>query len=270
MQTTPLRVVVALVALLGATIILVIYFLVKKFGESKIWELVLRSVKSESEAFLINKAILYSIYALLALAFLAVLGVPIQNLLVAGGILTLAISFAAQTVISNAISGLFLMVERPLKIGDFVELKNSGISGRVKSISLFSTLLLTPNGEMARIPNATFFNDIIINKTSTVARRLEVKVGVSYDDALRALEVFKEYFTNHPDILQVPEPEIFIEDFGEYYVTIRMNLWVPTKKWYEMYKRVREDILKVCKENKIEIPYPIYVVDLKDHKRRST
>ncbi len=239
-----------------------IYFLFEKIGKEKLWEVVVRSTKSESEAFILNKLIVYTFYFILTLAVLAALGVPIQNLLVAGGILTLAISFAAQTVISNAISGFFLMLERPLRIGDFVELKNNNISGTVRSIGLFSTLISLPSGEMARIPNSTFFNDIIINKSGTVARRLEVEVGVSYDDALKALKIFREFFSNYENVLRYPEPEIYIKDFGDYAVIIRINVWVPTKKWYEIYKKIREDILKVCNENDINIPYPIYVVEL--------
>jgi len=262
--------VVSPLALIEVAIVVLIYILLKKFGEGRIWEFILKNVKNESEAFLINKVVMYMIYALLFLAILGVLGVPVQNLLVAGGILTLAISFAAQTVISNAISGFFLMMERPLKIGDFVELKSSGISGRVKSISMFSTTLLTPTGELARVPNSTFFNDVIINKTSTVARRLDVRVGISYENALRALEVFRDYFTKHPEVLQVPEPEIFIEEFKDYYVVVRLNLWVPTKKWYEMYKTIHEEILKVCEKYNIKIPYPIMEVRLKDREQQST
>lgn len=251
---------------LSIVVLLSIYLIIRKVGEDKLSELLVRSLGDENLAFMGVRIITYLIYALLIMAFLSAIGVPIQNLLMAGGILTLAISFAAQTVISNAISGLFLMIERPLKIGDFVELKNSGISGKVQSFNIFSTMLLTIDGELARIPNSTFFNDIIINKTGTVARRLQVRVGVSYSDALKALDVFRSYFSKHPDVLQVPEPEIFIEDFGDFYVLIRLNLWVPTKKWYDMYKSIREEIFKVCQKYNIEIPFPIHVVYLKDQK----
>ena len=236
--------------------------LLKLFGEDSLRTIVLRYVTSEESAEILARLILYALYSILGLIFLSSLGISLQSLLMTGGLLTLAISFAAQTVISNGISGLLLMIERPVKIGDYVEVKGTGVVGTVVTISLFSTALKMDNGEIARIPNSTFFSNVIVNKTRTLARRVEVEVPVRYEDVEKAIEIIKKYAMKDPDILAEPPPEIFVSEYGEYAAIIRLNAWVSRDKWYEVFKRIKKDILTELEKASLSIPYPLMNVKI--------
>ncbi|UXD21240.1 mechnosensitive channel protein MscS [Ignicoccus pacificus DSM 13166] len=241
-----------------------IIVLTRTYLHKKVVEVLARYVTSEDVMFMVqwvSAAVLYLIgFALILTAF----GISISSLLVAGGFITLAISFAAQTTISNAISGIFLLMEKPVKIGDLVIIKDSGVGGVVKSISILSTTVRLWNGELARIPNSKFFESVIINQSGPLVRRLEVEVGVPYDldKVKRAVEALKRFLDKEKYILKVPEPEVFVKDFGDSAIIIRINAWVPTKKWYEVYKEIRMKIYEKLVSEGVDIPYTtITVID---------
>ncbi len=255
-----------MVNVVGLAVAIAGIVVLKALGENTLRSTILKYLGSEESSEVLVKLTLYGLYSLFGLVFLSSLGISVQSLLMTGGLVTLAISFAAQTVISNGISGLLLMIERPVKIGDYVEVKNANVRGTVISISLFSTALRLDNGEVARIPNSTFFSDIIINKSKTLARRIEVELTVGYDDVDKAIEVLKKYAERDPDILAEPRPEIYVLNYEDYGVNIRINVWVPRQKWYEVFKRIRRDILSELKKASISLPYPTYVIVKTDRK----
>jgi len=250
----------------------------KKYLQRSIIEILAKYIPNEDVMFMAQWVVMGIVYTIGALLVLTGLGISINNLLVAGGIITLAISFAAQTTISNAISGIFLILEKPVRIGDYVYIKDSGVSGVVKSISIFSTTVRLWSGEMARVPNSSFFGSVIVNQSIPTVRRLEIELGLPYDlnKLENGIEAIIKTIRKEKYILRVPEPEVFIKDFGQSYVTVRVNAWVPTKKWYEVYKEIRFKLYKALKESGIDIPYTTIVVvnkashDVTDQKSSST
>ncbi len=255
---------------LGIGVAIVGFVLLKVFGENTLRSMILRHVQNEESAEVLVRITLYTLYTLFALVLLSSLGVSVQSLLMTGGLVTLAISFAAQTIVSNGISGLFLMIERPVKIGDYVEVKNANVRGTVVSISLFSTALRLDNGELARIPNSTFFSDIIVNKSKALARRIEIDITVDYNDVNKAIEVLRRYAERDPEILAEPRPEIFVLNYADYGVTLRMNVWVVRQKWYEVFKRIKGNILEELNKASISLPYPTYIIINSDQKQQPT
>ncbi len=238
---------------LGLAIIVV----TKTYLNKVILELLAKYSPSEDLTYMGQWLSTLFLYLLGGLLIVKGLGFSISNLLVAGGFITLAISFAAQTVISNAISGIFLIMEKPIRIGDFVYLKGAGVSGAVKSISILSTTIRLWNGELARVPNSKFFEDVIVNQSMPIVRRLEVEVGVPYDleKVKKTIEVVKKALDSSKYVLKVPEPEVFVKEFGSSSVVVRVNAWVPSKKWYECYKQIRYRIYEELVRAGIEIPF---------------
>ncbi|ALU11874.1 small mechanosensitive ion channel protein MscS [Ignicoccus islandicus DSM 13165] len=234
----------------------------KIYLSKKILEILAKYSPSEDLTYMGQWISTLFLYLFGALMVVKGFGFSISDLLVAGGFITLAISFAAQTVISNAISGIFLVMEKPIRIGDFVYLKEAGISGAVKSISILSTTIRLWNGELARVPNSKFFEDVIVNQSMPIVRRLEVKVGVPYDleKVKTAIDVIKRAMNNSKYVLKVPEPEVFVEEFGDSAVIIRVNAWVPSKKWYECYKQVRYTIYEELVKAGVEVPFTTITV----------
>ncbi|MQJ21755.1 mechanosensitive ion channel family protein, partial [Escherichia coli] len=122
-------------------------------------------------------------------------------------------------VVGNLVSGIFLAIERPVKIGDGISVSN--VVGIVEDVNIFSTIIRTYDGLFVRIPNSTIFTSNITNYTAHVARRFEYVVGISYsDDAQKAIEVIKKVIEDHPLALKKPEPQVFVDNLGENSVNI--------------------------------------------------
>ncbi len=202
-------------------------------------------------------------YALIIiLAFVSVtpvLGVNLTGLLVAGGILGVAIGFASQRVVSNFLSGIFLLAERPIKIGDQIVVDN--VSGIVEDMSIMSTIVRTFDGLYVRIPNERVFSSNITNPVANVARRFEYVVQISYsDDAKKAIEIIRNVIERHPFALKIPPPQVFVDSFGESGVNIIARIWAPSKIWLEVKTSLLWEIKVELEKNGIEIPFPQRVI----------
>jgi small-conductance mechanosensitive channel len=201
----------------------------------------------------------YGIMIVAILWVMPMIGLEPAGLMVAGGIVALAIGFASQSIISNLISGLFLMGERPVKIGDLVEI--SGNLGFVEDIHIISTSIRTLDGNYIRIPNETVFTTSIINYTSTPVRRFEYSVGISYaDDAELAIQIIKNLINDHPLALVSPGPQVYVEALGDNSVDIVVRVWSPSTEWFPVKMDLLWMIKKALDEAGIEIPFPQRVV----------
>ncbi len=208
---------------------------------------------------LLNKIIYYGIIIIAAVSVLHELGINLSGLLVAGGVLGVAIGFAAKSVIGNLISGIFLMIERPIKIGDQVNIEN--ISGFVEDIHIFSTVIRTYDGLYVRIPNEKVFMADITNYVAHAARRFEYSIGISYsDDAEKAVKIIREILEAHPFVLKNPAPQIFVESLGDSSVNIIVKIWAPTQVWYSVKTELLWKIKKELEINGIKIPFQQRVI----------
>jgi len=203
----------------------------------------------------LSKVIYYVLVIIVVISTFGVLGVDLTGFIIAGGILGIILGFALQSATSNFVSGLFLFWERPLKIGDLVEI--DGQIGRVVDISIISTKIIGLDGVLIRIPNEKVFQAIINNPSKTIARRIDFVVGISYrSDAEKAYNVIRDIVLKHPFVLVYPEPEIFVEELGDSSVNIRVRVWTPTSEWYNVRKELLWKIKKALEQAGIEIPYP--------------
>jgi len=208
---------------------------------------------------IIIKVVFYIIIIIAVLAILPTIGVRLSGLLVAGGIAGLAVGFASQSIIGNLISGIFLIIERPIKIGNSVNI--DGIAGIVEDIRIISTTIRTFDGLYVRVPNQKVFTADITNFVANVARRFEYVVGVRYsDDADKALEIIKSIIEEHPLALQNPAPQVFVDNLGDSSVNIIVRIWAPATEWLEVKTELLWKIKKALETGGIEIPFPQRVV----------
>ncbi|ADC66254.1 MscS Mechanosensitive ion channel [Ferroglobus placidus DSM 10642] len=208
---------------------------------------------------LLTKIVYWSIIIIALLSVAPLLGLNLSGLLVAGGIAGIVIGFASQSVVANLVSGIFLMIERPVKLGDQVEV--GGVSGFIEDINIMSTIVRTYDGLYVRIPNEKVFTSNIVNYTGNVARRFEYKIGIRYnDDADKAVEIIKEVVENHPFVLKYPKPDVFVEDLGDNAVIISVRMWAPATEWFAVKMELLYKIKKELEKNGIEIPFPQRVV----------
>jgi len=241
-------------SLLFFTLILVIGVLI-----ARIVSINVRRALSErlpvNERELLTKLVYYGIVILAFLAALPQLNVDLSGLLVAGGIAGIVIGFASQSVISNLISGLFLMFERPIQIGDNINV--SDVTGSVEDIRVLSTVIKTFDGIYIRIPNEKVFTSNITNYVHNVARRFEYLISIRYqDDADLAIRIAKEVIEIHPFALRNPSPSVFVDNLGDNGVNLTVYIWAPARNWWEVRTDLLWKIKKALEENGIEIPFP--------------
>ncbi|MDN7024129.1 mechanosensitive ion channel family protein [Methanoculleus sp. FWC-SCC1] len=204
---------------------------------------------------LLAKIVYYATILVALMVALPNLNLDLSGLLVAGGIASLVIAFASQSVVSNLVSGLFLMVERPIKIGDNIGVE--GISGNIEDVRVLSTVVRTYDGVYVRIPNEKVFTSNITNYVQNVARRFEYTVGIRYsDDADTAIRIVKETIWQHPFALKEPAPSVFVDSLGDNSVNLTVYIWAPAREWWGVRTELLWQIKVALEENGIEIPFP--------------
>ena len=204
---------------------------------------------------LITKAVKYTLNGLLILTVLSQLNVKVAAILGAAGVLGVAIGFASQTSLSNVISGLFLIGERPFQIGDLIEI--NGTTGTIDAINLLSCTLRTPDNKMVRIPNENLIKNQVTNITRHPIRRVDLEIGVSYSEDLdHVLRVLNEIAEAHPLALLEPAPLVIFKGFGQSSQDFLFGVWAEKSDWLKVKNGLLMDIKKRFDAEGIEIPFP--------------
>lgn len=207
----------------------------------------------------ILKILYYGTLTIVFIFNLPLIGIDPSALLVAGGVTGIILGFASQSIIGNLISGFFLMVERPIKIGDQVQIND--VLGYVTDIRIISTLIRTYDGLLVRIPNQQVFTTNITNIVGHPVRRFEYTVRIRYsDDANAAIWIIKDLIDKEPFALLNPAPSVFVNDLGDSWVNISVRIWAPVSEWFGIKTRLLWNIKQALEENDIEIPLPQRIV----------
>ena len=210
----------------------------------------------------LGKIIYFGIIVISFLTFTSSQGLDLSGLLVAGGIFAVVIGFATQSVVSNLISGVFLMIEKPAKLGDSINIPDMNIFGTLLDIGTFSSRVRKFDGTVIRIPNEKFFTSNIRSLTSSVIRRADAMVGISYNaDIETAISVINnEIKRTMPFILSIPEPEFRIEELGDSSINIQVLVWYPREDWSYAQPILLSTIKHALDASGIEIPFPQRVI----------
>jgi small-conductance mechanosensitive channel len=245
---------VTLLDLLRIVVILVIAIVIAK-GLTLNIKRGLRDKIDKYHIEVITKVVYYGIIVIAVLAVLPILGIKLSGLLVAGGIAGIVIGIASQSVVGNLIAGLFLMIERPMKIGQSVNI--AGIAGVIEDIRVISTTLRTFDGLYVRLPNEKVFTSNITNYVEHAARRVEYIVGIRYsDDADKAIGIIRNLSEEYPLTLKSPTGDIFVDNLGDNAVNIIVRLWAPSTEWYSVKKELLWKIKRALEDEEIEIAFP--------------
>lgn len=204
---------------------------------------------------LVKKFSYYVLATLVLAAALNQLGFDLKVILGAAGILTVAIGFAAQTSASNLISGLFLMIDRPFKIGDAVEVDS--VKGEVLSIDLLSTKIRTFDNRLVRLPNETMIKNNIVNLSYFPIRRVDLKFGVGYNcSIMKVRDILLDISTRNPLVLDEPEPLFNFEGFGDSAQNVFIAAWTLRDNYVDVQNSMLAEIKARFDREGIEIPFP--------------
>lgn len=193
--------------------------------------------------------------AFVIIAALGKLGVQTASFVAVLGAAGLAIGLALQGSLSNFASGVLLVIFTPFKVGDYVEA--GGTAGTVEEISIFSTVIKSPDNKRIIVPNSSVTGDNIINHTANGQRRVDLVVGVGYGDSIDAVRgTLKEVLAKDPRILEEPAPTIGVAELAESSVNFVVRPWVKTDDYWAVYFDLHEAIKKAFDARGISIPYP--------------
>lgn len=182
--------------------------------------------------------------------------IPLDKITIVLGALSVGIGFGLQTIINNLVSGIILAFERPIQIGD--EIQVGTLSGTVKEVGIRASKIQAYDGSEIILPNGDLLSQSLINWTlSDKKRRVELFIGVAYDSDIEKVKVLIEKELENKRIMKVPAPKVLLQNFGDSSVDFRLLFWVESFDfWIDIRAEVMSGIFKSFAENKIEIPFP--------------
>ncbi|MBN1349467.1 mechanosensitive ion channel family protein [candidate division KSB1 bacterium] len=207
------------------------------------------------QGMIFGKLVLYGGVTIIALSILNELGFKLSHLLGAAGIIGIAVGFASQTSVSNVISGLFLIAEKPFEVNDIITV--GGITGQVLSIDMLSIKIRTFDNKYVRIPNETIIKSDVTNITHFPIRRVDINIGVAYKEDLgRVRNVLLDIARINPLCLNEPEPMVLFTGYGNSSIDMLFAVWVAKADWFVVKNQLMEDVKKRFDQLGIEIPFP--------------
>lgn len=202
---------------------------------------------------------------LLVLAIISALGevgINTGSLIASLGVAGLTLGFAAKDTLSNVISGVFIFWDRPFVLGDLIEI--DGKYGRVDSITLRSTRVITPDGKMLAIPNSTIVNTTVASYTNFPNLRLDIDVTIGVEEDLeRARQLFVDLIAQDDQgrYLDSIPPRMVVTALNDYNVQVQYRVWLKNEKDHILERTsLRERIFLVLRDAKIDMPYQTLVV----------
>ncbi|MGV8080890.1 MAG: mechanosensitive ion channel family protein [Syntrophales bacterium] len=211
-------------------------------------------------------------YALLTIGFVIILqtaGIDLSSITILFGALGVGIGFGLQNITNNFVSGLIILFERPIKVGDRIEV--SGIAGDVVDISMRATTIVTNDNISIIVPNSEFISSTVINWSHTDRNvRFNFPVGVSYrEDPLKIRELLLKIALDHPGVLKEPQPDVLFTEYGDSALMFNLRVWtseyvnrpgvLKSQLYYEISRRFREA--------GVEIPFPQRDIHIKEMPR---
>jgi small-conductance mechanosensitive channel len=200
----------------------------------------------------------YVVFTLVLVVGLQSLGINLNSLAFFGGALGVGLGLGMQSIAKNFVSGMILLFERPIKIGDRMQLGE--LQGDVVSIGARGTWVRTNDNIMIVVPNSEFTENRVINWTANDRQvRISAPLGVSYgSDPLKVREVLLDVAQHNPDVLSAPSPDVILTGFGDSTLDFELRFW--TERRVQTPKIICSDVyfevFRAFKEHGIEIPFP--------------
>lgn len=205
----------------------------------------------------ISKVTYYACLLLVGLAALSATGVELNKFTVLTGAFGVGLGFGMQNIVNNFVSGLILIFERPIHVGDIVDV--GGLEGRVRRIGARSSTVVTFQGAEVIVPNSNLLSNQLINWTlSSQLRRIDIPVRAAYGtDPEKLTKLLVSVAESHPGVVLQRPPEAFFRGFGESALNFELRFWSAQQDaWFQLQSDVSIAVAKALREAGIEIPFP--------------
>ena len=167
----------------------------------------------------------------------------------------LAVGLALQGSLANFAAGVLILIFRPFKVGDFIEV--AGVSGVVQKIQIFTTELHSPDNKKIIVPNGGVISGNITNYSANETRRVDMVFGIGYSDDIDAAKaVLQSVVASEPRVLRVPAPTIAVVELADSSVNLVCRPWVNTADYWDVYFNITEAAKKALDAQGISIPFP--------------
>lgn len=239
----------------GALVVLVAGWTVAKWVRRAVRRALDRSRVDNTLIPFLSSLAYYSVLVFVGVAVLNLFGIQTASLIAVLGAAGFAVGLAFQGTLSNFSSGIMLLVFRPFEVGDVVEV--AGQSGTVAEIGIVSTRLDTTDNVRVTLPNSEVFGEVIKNYDAHDTRRVDLTVGISYDDDIgAAVETIRRVLREEDRVLEEPEPTVAVGSLGDSAVNLIVRPWCATDDYWS----VRRDLIRQLKEQMeadgLSFPYP--------------
>lgn len=203
----------------------------------------------------VSNLIKYAMLAFVVIAALGRIGVQTASFVAVIGAAGLAVGLALQGSLSNLAAGVLIIVFRPLKAGEYVEV--AGVGGTVQTVQIFTTILTTADNKMVVVPNGSILNGTITNYSRMDVRRVDMTFGISYDSDLRlAKEILQKLVKEEARVLTDKDVTIAVAALADSSVNIVVRPWVKTADYWGVFYDFQERVKLAFDEVGIDIPFP--------------
>lgn len=203
----------------------------------------------------ISNMVKYAILAFVVIAALSRIGVQTASFVAVIGAAGLAVGLALQGSLSNFAAGVLIIMFRPIKAGEYVEI--SGVGGTVQTVQIFTTVLTSADNKMIIVPNGSILNGTIVNYSRMPDRRVDMTFGISYDsDLKRAKEILQELIQTDPRVLKDRDVTVAVAALADSSVNLVARAWVHNSNYWGLFYDVQEKVKLAFDEAGIDIPFP--------------
>jgi small conductance mechanosensitive channel len=259
-----------MVALYGVKVLAAIAILVLGRWAAKLLRRLLKKAMERSgtdatiQGFVAN-IVYVAMLVFVVIAALGQLGIQTTSFIAILGAAGLAIGLALQGSLSNFAAGFLMIIFRPFNVGDFIE--GAGVAGTVEQIQIFNTILRTGDNKVIIVPNAKLGEDNIVNYSTKETRRVDLVVGVGYEDDLAKVKsVLSDIIAKEDRVLADPEPLVAVSELADSSVNLVVRVWVKSSDYWAVTFAMNETIKLRFDQEGISIPYPQQDVHMFEHK----
>jgi small conductance mechanosensitive channel len=243
------------IRVIGAIAVLIIGRLVAGALRRTVRRALERSKVDDSLVPFFASAVYYLAITVVVIAVLELFGIETTSMIAVVGAAGLAIGLAMQGTLSNIASGVMLLIFRPFRLGDFVEV--AGVAGSVAEIGLFSTTLNTPDNVRIIVPNSAIYGETMKNYSANDTRRNDLVVGIAYGDSIpQAIEIVRNALAADARVLPEPAAVVAVGELGDSSVNLLVRPWCRKEDYWDLRFELTRKLKEELESGGCSIPFP--------------
>ena len=242
-------------SVIGAILVFIIGRMVAGWARNKMKSGLAKAGTDASLIPFFSSMLYYVVMGVVVIAVLSLFGIETTSLIAVFGAAGLAVGLALQGTLSNFAAGVMLLIFRPIRVGDFVEV--GGQAGTVKEIAIFSTILHTGDNVRIIMPNSQIFGDTIKNFSANPTRRIDLVMGIGYgDDIAKAMEIIERVVTGDSRTLADPAPTIAVSELADSSVNLVVRPWCNAEDYWALRWDLTRKLKEELEAGGCNIPFP--------------